>query len=111
MRGYLPSSSPTSGRLSLISIGALNDTRARLAVACRSCILDPRLVVPALLGRFRCARQVERGVDERDVREGLREVSRQAPLARIVFFCKQADVVGEAEQALEQRARFVAAAE
>src|SRR5438309_6710105 len=65
----------------------------------------------ALLDRLRLLAEVHRGVDERDVREGLREVAEVAARARVVLFREQPDVVGEAAQALEKFARLVAAPE
>src|SRR5438477_11924872 len=65
----------------------------------------------ALLDRLRFLAQVHRCVDERDVREGLREVAEVAARARVVLLGKQADVVGEAAKALEELARLVAAPE
>ena len=45
------------------------------------------------------------GVDERDVGEGLRKVAELASRARVVLLGKEADVVAQSEQPLEQRAR------
>ena len=47
--------------------------------------------------------QVDRGVDEREVRERLREVAEQAVRGRVVLLGVQPDVVGESEQAFEER--------
>ena len=44
----------------------------------------------ALLGRFFGAGQIERRVDQRDVREGLRKIAEQALGARVVFFARAA---------------------
>src|SRR5579875_1203665 len=49
----------------------------------------------ALLRRAFCARQIEGGIDQRDMREGLREIAELAPLVRVVFFGEQADIVGQ----------------
>ena len=47
--------------------------------------------------------QVHGGVDQRDVRERLREVADQAPAPRVVLLGEQADVVAQRQQPLEQR--------
>src|SRR5438034_1287087 len=52
--------------------------------------------------------EVRRGVDDRGVREGLREIAEQPPPGRIVFFGEQAEIVADRQQALEQRNRVVA---
>ena len=57
------------------------------------------------------AAHVERRGDEREVRERLREVAEQALRLRVVLLAKQADVVREAEQPLEQLVRLVVPAE
>src|SRR5688572_23152969 len=80
---------------------------ARAAIPARAL---GRLVLGALLGRLGGGAEVQRGVDQRNVGEGLRKVAEETPGDRIVLLGKQADVVGEAEEALEQRARFVHAA-
>ena len=49
----------------------------------------------------------ERGADEREVGERLREVAELAAGDRVVFLGEQADVVAEVEQPLEQLARLV----
>src|SRR3954467_11871943 len=69
------------------------------------------LLLGALLDWLRFLAQVHRGIDQRDVREGLREVAQLAAAARVGFLGEQADVVGEAAQALEQLARLGAPAE
>src|SRR4051794_25114465 len=56
-------------------------------------------------------RQVVRRVDETDVREGLREVAQLPPRRRVVLLGEQAEIVRDAEQFLEQRARFVVSLE
>ena len=57
----------------------------------------------ALLRRLRRARQVVRGVDQRDVRERLREVADQPLASRVVLLGEQADVVAQREQPFEER--------
>jgi len=54
-----------------------------------------------LLGRLFAARQVERRVDQRDVREGLREVAELAFGMWVVFLAQQSEVVAQSDQALE----------
>src|SRR5882724_582520 len=65
----------------------------------------------ALLDGLGFLREVHRRVDERDVRESLREVAEVAARARIVLLREQTHVVGEAAQPLEEAARLVAAPE
>jgi hypothetical protein len=48
--------------------------------------------------------QIMRGVDQRDMREGLRVVAHLLACPRIVFFGEQTDIVAEREEPLEQRA-------
>jgi glucosamine--fructose-6-phosphate aminotransferase (isomerizing) len=55
---------------------------------------------PAVIGLVR--RQVERGLDERDVAERLRGVPDLAPIPWVVLLAEQADVVTQAEQLVEQ---------
>ncbi len=69
--------------------------------ACRGACLAPR---GTLFGWSLASRQVESGVDERDVREGLREVPELASEAWIVFLGQKADIVAQGQQALEQLA-------
>ena len=57
------------------------------------------------------AGQAVGGVDERDVREGLREVADEAPRHRVVLLGEEAEVVAQREQALEERPRVVDAAD
>ena len=52
------------------------------------------------------AREVERRVDEGDVRQSLREVPEHALLDGIVFLGEQADVVPERDEPIEVRACF-----
>jgi len=64
----------------------------------------------ALLRRAVAAREVEGRVDERDVRERLREVAHLPPALRVVLLGEQADVVANGEQALEEPLGVVATA-
>ena len=48
-----------------------------------------------------------RGVDQGDMREGLRVVAHLPPRPRIVFFGEQTDIVAQREQPLEQYAGVV----
>ena len=50
--------------------------------------------------------EIERGVDQRDVREGLREVADQPARRAVVFLGQQPDVVAQRQQPLEQRSRL-----
>jgi hypothetical protein len=45
-----------------------------------------------------------RGIDQRNMRESLREIAELAAAARMVFLRQQTEIVGVAEEALEQRA-------
>src|SRR2546429_842472 len=56
-----------------------------------------------LNGRLGTA-EIERGVDEPDMAERLREVAQHPPRLRFVFLCKQPDVVAQRQEALEQGA-------
>src|SRR5919201_5497043 len=49
----------------------------------------------------------DRGVDEREMGQRLREVAEQTAGARVVLLGEQADVVAQIEQPLEQLARLV----
>ena len=51
-----------------------------------------------MLGRAKCSGQVMGGVDQRDVREGLRVIADQPSCDWIVFLGKQTDVVAQFEQ-------------
>src|SRR5205085_9016771 len=55
--------------------------------------------------------QVVCGVDQRHVRERLREVAYLPAQARVVFLRQQPEVVAKLEQALKQLARLVRASE
>src|SRR6266545_2670658 len=57
------------------------------------------------------ARQVERGVDELEVRERLREVSEQSLRRRVVLLRDEPELGPHREQPLEQRVRLVVLAE
>src|ERR1700736_193449 len=50
--------------------------------------------------------QQQRGVDQRDVREGLRKISQLSLRFRTVFLRKQSEIVSHIEQPLEQFARL-----
>src|SRR5258708_32096188 len=52
------------------------------------------------------SRQVEGGVDERDVREGLREVPELPSETRVILLRQEADIVAQCQQALEQFPRL-----
>jgi len=47
--------------------------------------------------------QVQRGVDQRQMRERLREIAQLTFRARVVFLRQQADIVAKPDQPLEQR--------
>src|SRR5579859_1877538 len=61
--------------------------------------------------RWQVRYQVERRVDEREVGEGLREVAELTLRSRVVLLSQQPDIVREADETVEERHRFVAAAE
>src|SRR3954467_1099685 len=63
----------------------------------------------ALLERLLFLAEVQGGVDEGHVREGLREVAEEAARRGIVFLGEEAHIVGEAKQPLEQLAGFAGA--
>src|SRR5690242_17248837 len=70
--------------------------------------MTPRLIaVRALLRGALRAGQVVGGVDQRDVRESLWEVSDLAREARVVLLCKKSDIVAQRQQALEKLAGLV----
>ena len=56
----------------------------------------------ALLRRALRLHEIECGVDEPDVRETLREVADQAPLAQVVLLGQEAEIVAKLQQALEE---------
>src|SRR3954468_7245440 len=70
-----------------------------------------RMRVPPVHRRRQMRQHVERGRDEREVGERLREVPEQALLLRVVLLGEEADVVREADQLLEQRMRLAVPAE
>src|SRR4029077_1950603 len=65
----------------------------------------------ALLGGLFGVAQVAGRVDQRDVREGLREVSEMPPRARIILLAQESDIVAKRDKLLEQPHGIVAAAE
>src|SRR5205807_6707183 len=68
----------------------------------------PRLLaVGALLGRSLSPGQVVSGVDQGDVRKGLRKISDLAREARVEFLSEQSDIVAQRQQTLEELARLV----
>src|SRR5262245_19128304 len=77
------------------------------AIAARSARAVTRRTLMSRLAR---ATQIVRGIDERDVRERLREVSDLSPALDVVLLCQQPDVVADGEQPLEQSAGVVDAA-
>ena len=52
------------------------------------------------LGR-RCSAQGSRGIDQRHVREGLREIAEHSFRTRIVFLGQQADIISQRHEPLE----------
>src|ERR1044072_6154083 len=64
----------------------------------------------ALLRGFLGARQVERRVDQRDVRERLWEIAEVAVCARAIPFAQEPNIVAQADEAFEQHLGIVAAA-
>src|SRR5437763_1933285 len=63
--------------------------------------------VRALLRGALRAGQVVGGVDQCDVREGLREISDLPTEARVVLLCEKSDIVAQGQQALEQLAGLI----
>lgn len=53
--------------------------------------------------------EIERRIDQREMREGLWKIADQALRSRIVFLGQQADIVGQSQQAPEQRRRVIIA--
>src|SRR5918992_499270 len=94
-----------TGRAITAAITASVASNSRIMMISSSC----GLLIRALLCGFLALAQVERGVDERHVRKRLREVAEQAPRDRVVFLGEEANVVGEAEQPLEELVRLVPA--
>src|SRR6185437_637495 len=68
----------------------------------------PRARVPAMHRRRQMRQEVEGRVDEREMRERLGKVAEQALRLGVVLLCKQADVVREPHEPLEERARLFA---
>ena len=60
----------------------------------------------ALLGRSLAAGQVERCVDQRDVRKRLRKVPELASEPRIVLLGQEADIVAQRQEAFKKLARL-----
>src|ERR1700687_2597440 len=71
--------------------------------ACRGACSAP---LGTLFRRSLASRQVESGVDERDMREGLREVPELTSEARVILLRQKADIVTQGQQALEQFTGF-----
>src|SRR5713226_5928702 len=69
-----------------------------------------RSLLLAVLSRALESRQLQRGVDERNVGARLRAVAHQTPRAAIVLLRDQPDGVGEPDQPLEESAGLFAAA-
>src|SRR5258708_21721986 len=69
-----------------------------------------RLVLRPLIQRFLREGQVVGGVDECDVGEGLREITREALCPRIIFLCKQTDIIAESRKPSDKPARVAGAA-
>lgn len=62
---------------------------------------DRFLAFRPVLGRAVGPGQIVRGIDQRDMREGLRIVANLPPRLRIVLLGKEADIVAQLEQPLE----------
>ena len=65
----------------------------------------------ALLGGCGGTRQVEGGVDQRDMGEGLREVADLTAVLGVVFLGQQPEVVAQRQQTIEQRPALVTPAD
>src|SRR5688500_6670849 len=75
------------------------------------CILPPgRLFLGARLGRLVVRAEIQRGVDERDVRERLGKVAEETARCGVVLLGEEADIVCKSEEALEKLARLFPAA-
>src|ERR1044071_3356199 len=74
-------------------------------------VLRATLAVFTVFGRARAARQVHRGIDERDVSKCLGKVADETMLRCIVFLGQKAEIVGQAEQSFEHLDTVTAAAE
>src|SRR3546814_1888043 len=76
-------------------------------IAVSGAVLFARLAaLGALLRRAGSIEQVAGGVDQRQMRERLREIAELAPVDRVVFLGQQADVIAQAQQPFEQSAGF-----
>jgi hypothetical protein len=58
-----------------------------------------------MFGRPGASRKIAGGVDDRNVRQRLREIADQVSATAIIFLGQQPDVVAQREQSLEQRNR------
>ena len=67
-------------------------------------------MLAAVRGRASGLREIAGGVDQRDVRQRLREIAEHHAVDRIVFLGEQADVVAQPEQMGEALLRFAPAA-
>src|SRR4051794_13483134 len=63
-----------------------------------------------LLRRLLRMREIARRIDEREMREGLREIADEASRRRLVFLAHQADVVAQRYELFEQAHRLLAPA-
>src|SRR3954452_24100792 len=70
-----------------------------------------RLSVPAVHRRRQGRQDVDRRVDEGEVRERLREVAEEALRLRVVLLGEEAQVVPECDETVEELVRLVVAAE
>ena len=68
--------------------------------------VSPATSSGALFGGSLAARKVERGVDQRNMRERLRKVPELASEPRIVFLRQEADIVAQRHEPLEQLPRL-----
>src|SRR2546423_6894816 len=58
-----------------------------------------------MLGWPVCTRQVMRRIDQRDMREGLREIADLPAGSRVVFLRQQSEIVPQVEKPFEHRPR------
>ena len=65
-----------------------------------------RCIAGFSVGFLACA-EIMRGVDQRDMRQRLREIAGLAAGTGIVLFGQQAEIVGDRDHAVEQRLRLV----
>src|SRR4029077_7695747 len=84
--------------------------RARLAAG-RAPFRASLASVTAAHRRRQMRQHVERGVDEREVRERLREIAEQPLRSGVVLLREETDVVREANEPPEELVRLVVAAE